>query len=206
MILTRLAPPARASKILEKPRETSSFDDRWKLRNSRRTYIISLTNNSKLSRHPHGRALCARAFKILEKPRETSSFEDRWKLRNSRRTYIISLSNNSKPSRQSSRTSAARVNPTGATLEFSTGDGGASHNHVLGLRTDSDVPRQVSWFDCARDTCRWHVLHTLSGEHVHTPAQYMYGDGSHVRQQAATAMTRRWLLSARTALPCVRPW
>ena len=63
---------------------------------------------------------------------------------NSHRTYTISQRNSSKPSRQSLTTSAARINPTHATLECSTGDGGASHEHVLGLCTDSDVPKQVS--------------------------------------------------------------
>ena len=38
-------------------------------------------------------------------------------------------------------TNAARVNLTGAMLEPSTGDGRASHNHAVGLRTDFDVPK-----------------------------------------------------------------
>ena len=46
VILTRLAPLACASKILEKPEEASSFEDRRKLRNSRRTHTILLSNSS----------------------------------------------------------------------------------------------------------------------------------------------------------------
>ena len=44
-------------------------------------------------------------------------------------------------------------------------------------------------------------------EHVRTLAQHMHNDAPHVRQQAATAITRRRLFStAHTALPCVLPW